>query len=380
MRSEMIEILDPATDSAAIAAVLAPESGYRFVDGWATALPDLAALDRMSAPGRPLDTDGYIDAVWPPELLERASRYIVYPWRGTVVKMPEPHYYRWLRSARNRYLIDHDEQSRWAGALVGIAGLSVGCSVLTACALTGAGRFRMADLDVLGPTNLNRLSASVCDLGMPKLELAQRRTLELDPYAEIEAFPDGYTPDLAAEFLGIGAGREPLAVLLEEMDNLAMKVDIRLRARQAGIPVLMVTDNGDNVILDVERYDLDRDYPLFHGRADGLGELTAARLSDPRTRVRLANLLVGAEVTPRTRYSLTEVGRSLPSWPQLGTAATAAGALGALAARLLVTGTEIPSGRYRLRLDEAILGAAASGSDRWNELSEEEFAALMARY
>ncbi|MFE3193823.1 ThiF family adenylyltransferase [Nocardia sp. NPDC059240] len=376
----MIEILDPAADSAAIEAVLAPEAGYRFVDGWATALPEMAALDRQTAAGRALDPEGYVAAVWSPQLLERSSRYIVYPWRRSVVKLPERHYFRWLRTARNRYLIDADEQSAWAGALVGIAGLSVGASVLTACALTGAGRFRLADVDTLGPTNLNRLPASVCDLGMSKLELAQRRTLELDPYTEIDPFPHGYTPDCAARFLGLGAGREPLAVLLEEMDDIAMKVDIRLRARQARIPVLMVTDNGDNAILDVERYDLDPDYPLFHGRANDLGELTTARLADPRIRVRLANLLVGSEVTPRTRYSLTQVGRSLPSWPQLGTAATAAGALGALAARLVVTRAELPSGRYRLRLDEAILGDAAHGSGRWNELSEEEFAALMSRY
>ncbi|MEU6582478.1 ThiF family adenylyltransferase [Nocardia sp. NPDC046763] len=374
----MISILDPAVDADIIAAVLAPESGYRFVDGWVTALPELATLDRPSACGRGLDPDRYAATAWPPDIRDRMSRYIVYPWRRTVVKLPESHYFRWLRSARNRYLIDRDEQTVWTGALIGIAGLSIGASVLSACALTGAGRFRLADTDVLGPTNLNRLPASVCDLGVTKLELAQRRTLELDPYTEITAVAEGYSPESAPRFLGTGPDREPLAVLLEEMDDFAMKVDIRLRARRARIPVLMVTDHGDNVILDIERYDLDAEYPLFHGRAGDLGETTAARLSDPRTRARLANLIVGPEVTPRTRFSLTQVGQSLPSWPQLGTAATAAGAFGALAARLLVTGAELPSGRYRLDLDAAILGAAARRSDRWNELSEAEFTALMA--
>jgi hypothetical protein len=108
------------------------------------------------------------------------------------------------------------------------------------------------------------------------------------------------------------------------MDDLALKVDIRFKARAAHVPVVMVTDNGDNAILDVERFDLDSGYPLFHGLA---GDLTASPgdLNDPIQRVRAASAIVGSQITPRTRFSLTQVGRTLPSWPQLGTAATVGG-------------------------------------------------------
>jgi tRNA A37 threonylcarbamoyladenosine dehydratase len=66
-----------------------------------------------------------------------------------------------------------------------------------ASSLTGARRFRLADPDTLGPTNLNRLAGSVCDFGVPKLTLAMRRTLETDPYSDIEAFEAGYGPEVA---------------------------------------------------------------------------------------------------------------------------------------------------------------------------------------
>ncbi|MFC8526278.1 ThiF family adenylyltransferase [Nocardia sp. NPDC057227] len=360
-----VEILHPRVDAERIAALRAPGSGVRYVDGWIGIDADPALRGPAGGAFHPDD----------PASVERASRYVLFPWRRTLVRLPDSGLFHRVRTTRNRHLIDAGEQRRWRTARIGIAGLSVGGSVLTACALTGARRFRLTDPDTLALSNLNRLTASVCDLGAAKTELAERRVLELDPYAETARFDAGYRPELAAEFLGAGA--DSLSVLFEEMDDLPMKVAIRLQARERGIPVLMVTDNGDNVILDVERFDLDRRYPLFHGRAGDLGRFTEADLREPRTRAALATAIVGTDVTPRTRFSLSEVGRTLPTWPQLGTAAVAAGAFGAFAARMLVCGAELESGRYRLDLDRAVFGEAADRADRWNELGAEEFAARL---
>lgn len=364
----MIEILNPETDAERIELLLRSDSGLRYVDGWKSARPELVEIDAFGVDR----FDWYDD-----DVVEDASNYIVYPWRKTIVRLPsDRHFYR-LRTARNRYLLDDNEQRAWGSALIGVAGLSVGSSVVAVCSLTGARRFRIADPDTLGPSNLNRLQGSVCDLGESKVVLAQRRILETDPFSEVVGFREGYS-DEDETFLGTGGG-EPLAVLIEEMDDLAMKVAIRLRARNAGIPVIMATDNGDNVILDVERYDIDSGYQPFHGRAGDLTVLSESELNDPKQRIRIANAIVGSEVTPRTRYSLTEVGRSLPSWPQLGTAANAAGSAAALAARLLVTGAGIESGRYRVDLDKILVGSAASSAEKWNELDENAFVELMSQ-
>jgi tRNA threonylcarbamoyladenosine dehydratase len=379
----MIEILDPVTDRPRIDALLDPEAGIRLVDAWTTALPELASLDLPHlSPGTTdakASLDEYVAAVWTEANVEAASRYVLFPWRSTIVRLPEAEVFWRLRTARNRYLIDEGEQRKWSAAFIGIAGLSVGAAVLAACSLTGARRFRLAEGDTLGPTNLNRLTGSVCDLGEPKLTLAMRRTFEGDPYSDLEAFPAGYTPGTADAFIGTGS-TERLTVLVEEMDDLALKVDIRFKAREARVPVVMVTDNGDNAILDVERFDLDSGYPLFHGLAGDLAT-NPADLNDPVQRVNVASAIVGAKITPRTRFSLTQVGRTLPSWPQLGTAATAGGAVGALAARYIACGVPLPSGRYRVDLDEILLGVRAHSTGRWNELDETEFlAGLKAVY
>ncbi len=379
----MIEVLDPATDGARIRALLDPATGITFVDAWEAALPELASLDLPHlSPGTAdakASLDEYFGAVWTEADIEASSRYVLFPWRNTIVRLPNADLFWRLRTARNRYLIDESEQRAWSAALIGIAGLSVGASVLAASVLTGARRFRLAEADALGPTNLNRLAGSVCDFGAPKVTLAMRRTLEADPYSDLEAFPAGYGPEVADAFIGSG-DKERLTVLVEEMDDLALKVDIRFKAQAARVPVVMVTDNGDNAILDIERFDLDSGYPLFHGLAGDLATSTAD-LNDPIQRVSVASAIVGRQVTPRTRFSLTQVGRTLPTWPQLGTAATVGGALGTLAARYIACGGLLPSGRYRADLDEILLGAKARDASRWNELDETEFlAGLKAVY
>lgn len=366
----MIEILNPRDDAGRISTLTAPGSGYRFVDGWESAREELLAIDSFDPEAR----WDWGDA----DVVANASRFIVYPWRSTMVRLPDREHFHRLRTARNRFLLDDEEQDDWSGALIGVAGLSVGSSVASVCSLTGARRFRLADPDTLGPSNLNRLLGSVCDLGESKVTLAQRRLLETDPYTEVTPFADGYTEGMSEAFLG-GGRTERLAVLMEEMDNLAMKVAIRLQARERGIPVIMATDNGDNVILDVERYDLEPDYELFHGRAGELSAMANEELNAPTRRLQIANAIVGSEVTPRTRFSLTQVGVRLPSWPQLGTAATVAGSIAALAARLLVCGADLHSGRYRVDLDQILLGESSRLATRWNELDEDEFMDIISR-
>lgn len=168
----MIEVLDPATDGARIRALLDPATGITFVDAWEAALPELASLDLPHlSPGTAdakASLDEYFGAVWTEADIEASSRYVLFPWRNTIVRLPNADLFWRLRTARNRYLIDESEQRAWSAALIGIAGLSVGASVLAASVLTGARRFRLAEADALGPTNLNRLAGSVCDFGRPR--------------------------------------------------------------------------------------------------------------------------------------------------------------------------------------------------------------------
>jgi hypothetical protein len=134
------------------------------------------------------------------------------------------------------------------------------------------------------------------------------------------------------------------------MDQLAMKVASRRAARELGIPVVMVSDVGDGVLVDVERYDLEPRRPLFHGRVPER-ELDT---TSPSHTLRLVTAILGADVMPpRLQSSMLAVGKSLRGWPQLATASAMAGATAAFVARRILTGGDMPSGRYAISLDQA---------------------------
>ncbi|MFH9424212.1 ThiF family adenylyltransferase [Streptomyces sp. NPDC017529] len=294
----------------------------------------------------------YLASKWNDGDLRRAGVWAYFPWRRTAVHLPDETTFLRLRTARNRDLITHQEQQRYHAARVGVAGLSVGMSaVMTLVGTGGAGRLRIADPDTLALTNLNRVTASVCHLGLPKTAVCAERVWELNPFQHIELFND-LSERTFEEFFGRGA--DSLDLLIEETDDLRVKAFARFAARSRKVPVVMATDNGDNVLVDVERYDLEPERPLFHGAVD---QARLRRLPEHLTdaeRITLADALVGPEVTARMKLSLLQVGTRLVSWPQLGTAAGLAGAALAYTARRILTGRPMPSGRYAVDLDAAL--------------------------
>lgn len=355
------EILHPVRDAARIAQISSSPS-YELVDIWPQALEELRQLDALDHVDPDTDRNAEHD-YGDIDVIDEHTRYIVFDWRRCMVRMPDSEIFYRLKTARNRFLVTDAEQRRWEQCMVAVAGLSVGSAAVTACALSGARHFRIADDDRLSPTNLNRMVGSVCDIGTTKLDLAVRRLLEADPYTAVEQFPNGYTPANAERFL---AGDGATTVLIEEIDDVALKIDMRRRARMARIPVISATDMGDNVILDIERYDLDADYPIFHGRAEGF---VGGDATDPAHRLRMAASIVGDALTPRMAYSASQIGRSVASWPQLGSTGTMAGAFAAAAARNIACGHPVDSGRHVLNIEDMLIHR--DREYHWNEIDPE---------
>ncbi len=137
---------------------------------------------------------------------------------------------------------------------------------------------------------------------------------------------------------------------MDEMDTLRMKVKLRLRARELMLPVLMAADNSNDIILDIERYDLEQNLPILHGR---IPDLIVEQIlkSDSLSRQELAGLIgqyfIGLEnTTPEMLRSLAELGKTLPSWPQLGGAAALAGIYIAYCIKRIILAKPLTSGRY----------------------------------
>src|SRR5690349_7185344 len=179
------------------------------------------------------------------DMLDEPTAWAYYPWRRSVVHIMGPVGFRRLRLDRNRNLISAEEDRRLAQLRVGIIGLSVGHAIAYALAAEGlCGELRLTDFDELELPNLNRVPASLFDLGRNKAVVAARRIAELDPYLPVRIDRSGAGADTIDEFL------RGLDVVVEECDSLDIKVLVREAARARRLPVLMAT--ADRGLLDVE--------------------------------------------------------------------------------------------------------------------------------
>jgi molybdopterin/thiamine biosynthesis adenylyltransferase len=274
-------------------------------------------------------------------VLVEGSRWAHYPWRRAVVAVLGPRGFRALRLDRNRNMITAAEQERLGTLRIGVAGLSVGHVIAHTLAAQGlCGELRLADFDELELSNLNRVPATVFDLGVNKATVTARRIAELDPYLPVRVLDAGLTYDTVDEFL------DGLDVVVEECDSLEMKAVVRQGAKARGIPVLMAT--SDRGLVDVERFDLEPQRPILHGL---LGELDLALLPGMSNRDKIPHMLRHLEaerLSPRTAASLVEVDHSLSTWPQLAGDVTLGATALAEAVRRIGLGEPLGSGRTRI--------------------------------
>ena len=273
--------------------------------------------------------------------------YVYYPWMGKAVYLPEEKIYFELRTARNKNIINKEEQDKYRGVKIGIAGMSVGSNVASTLALTGGPKsMRLADFDEIEATNLNRIRAGAISIGQSKAIFFAQNIYELDPWAELEIYDKGINKDNIEDFI------KGLDVFIDEMDSIDLKVRSRFICKKHKIPVLMATDNGDNVIFDVERYDENPELAIFNGRVE-ITEEELGNLKTFRDWIKIAARIVGAEVqTPRLLASILELGKTIAGVPQIGSAASMAGACVSYAVRKIAVGDKLPSGRYDINLDE----------------------------
>ncbi len=280
--------------------------------------------------------------------LDNYGIWVFYPWSGTLVHFPERDDLRRLRGSRNRNLINDDERtSLVSDKTVLVAGLSVGSNIVDSLLMQGIGsKYILVDMDQLDPTNLNRIRASYDQLGIHKVDVVSKKISELDPFIEQIHYKEGLNEKNLDEIIE----HHSPDIIVDEMDSLRMKIVLRLQARKQGIAVLMATDDGDDIILDIERYDRDSDQPILHGLLpDQIIDkiIEGGQMSRSQSGAIIGKYFVGLENVPvRMIESLLEVGKTLPSWPQLGGAAVLSGLYVAYAARKILLDQPINSGRF----------------------------------
>ena len=279
--------------------------------------------------------------------------WVYYPWNNNLVHFLHEELHTEIRTSRNRNLITKNEQDKFYNASIAIAGLSVGNSSVATLLYTGGPKnMRLADHDRLAASNINRIRTTFTKVGQKKTDIIAQEIYEVNPYANLKLYRNGLNIKNIRDFL---LQPKPVDVLIEEMDNLFLKIQIRLLARKYGIPVIMAADNGDNNVLDIERFDLEPNRPLLHG---DVPEEELLKITPNTSKVDAARIIsrwVHPEnVVPRMQSSLLEIGNTLFTWPQLGSAAFLAGCTLAYTARKIILGEPIRHGKYIISLDDII--------------------------
>lgn len=275
---------------------------------------------------------------------EHAYVYVYYLWNNHLVKTVRATDYFRLKTNRNQDLITAPEQKKLAAYRVAVFGMSVGSNI--AFVLTQAGISReitLADFDELDTTNLNRIFGGAHQIGLNKCILAARRIYEDNPFARVTILPKGVDVKNLETLLT----RKKIDCIVDEIDAIPMKITIRQLAMKHKAPVLMVTDNGDGIVLHIERYDLGYK-KIFH---QGLQYWQKKLMSFAHEKggdkkiaggIIMDDIVGGAHlVDPAMLASVKKVlDKKLVSWSQLGSAAILGGVYVTYALKQIILGKE----------------------------------------
>ena len=274
--------------------------------------------------------------------------WVYYSWRNALVHLLNEEEFREVRTNRNMLKITKEEQAKLAKASIGIIGMSVGSGVTMALAMECiGGELRIADLDRLDLSNLNRLRSGVTNLSLLKTTIVAREIAEVDPFIQVTIFDQGVTDENIDDFLSTNGSQ--LDVLVEECDNIRIKILARLKVRSLGIPVVMET--SDRGMLDVERFDLDASIGILHGRFTDDECLHLVETGE-WTQETMMKLMRVDELSDRMKVSLSEMGKTISRWPQLASEVTMGAGVVAQVVRMILLGNDRISGRKFLDVDE----------------------------
>jgi hypothetical protein len=274
--------------------------------------------------------------------------WVYYPWSRTMVHLLDEKEFVEVRTNRNRNKITPEEQDLLRSKCIGVAGLSVGQSIALTLAMERVcGEIRLADFDTAELSNLNRIRTGVHNLGLKKTIIAAREIAEIDPFIKVEIFNEGLQEENMEAFFGTD---RKLDLYVEVCDGIGMKLISRFRAKELRIPVVM--DTNDRGMLDVERFDLEPDRPILHGRLESFTRNGAIEVTD-ENRMEIVNAILNFDtLSERMRKSMKEINKTINTWPQLASSVVLGGAITTDICRRILLGEHQVSGRYYVDLDE----------------------------
>lgn len=289
------------------------------------------------------------------------GQWVYYPRDRHLVRFAEPHWHHLSLLVRNSLLIrDPDMRLSWPeirkrfdASVVAVAGVSIGNNAIHAVMQdVRPRRVKVADSKDYHMSNANRVRLTYRDFGKNKAVLTSEQIHAIDPFVDISVYRDGIYGTSLEDFVsGNNDLAEPVAtVIIEEMDDLDMKIAIREAARIHRIPVLMVTDLASAVQLDIRRFDKDSKLPLAGcGVTDdelyaSIEECKNADIGKSRFDI-FASRLIGInyrQIPEFRKIFLYEEPPLFGGWAQLGSTAMMGGGIIGEAVARIILGHRLP--------------------------------------
>ncbi len=257
-----------------------------------------------------------------------------------------------LTTGRNRNLITATQQDKLRQTNVAFYGMSVGShAALTWLMESRADIIKIVDPDTIDASNLNRIRFGWSQVGKYKIDAVAKLLKDMHPECQVVA-----TTDISVSSLTSISIDFPTAhIIVDEIDDFESKILLRRIAKNYHLPLISAADVGDNIVLDIERHDLDSSLTPFLGRIPEWETIDFTKMTDMERRKMIIRVVGFEQNSEAMLNSLFAIGGSIPTWPQLGATATISGGLITTTIKKIVLGESVVSGRYYLSLDDLLV-------------------------
>ena len=299
--------------------------------------------------------------------------YAYYAERNELVRYCPPFWHHVVSVASSsKLLADPKNSLSWAqirnlfeNTTIAVAGCSVGSNIIhNALMDLRPKNIKIADKSVYKMENINRVRlsyaemvksqaerTSVADLSLKnKAKVIAGQLYAIDPFLNVYIYDEGVDEKNIDSFLGQFGDEPKTDVVVEEVDDPRIKILIRQEARKRGLPVVMVTDIGSAVQLDVLRYDKDKNLSLSYGISDeeliSKMEKVYTEAGNRKAFFEFVDALIGTDYRQGELNEIIEQRVEIPTStiiPQLGSTVAMAGAIAAECIARIKLGFDYPS-------------------------------------
>ena len=152
--------------------------------------------------------------------------------------------------SRTELLLGNEGIEKINNAKVAVFGVGgVGSYVVEGLTRCGIGNFILVDKDEVAISNINRQIIAIHKtIGMPKVEVAKQRILDINPEANVEIYQEFFMPETE------GILDSTISYVVDAIDTVTAKIELVVRANKLNIPIISSMGTGNK--LDPTRFEV----------------------------------------------------------------------------------------------------------------------------